>query len=232
MRSSDIDEMRRLPLFDQVATSAVDAMLRGAFLQRFPAQVELVREGEQADFLHVVIDGWVEMYAAYRDRETTLGVLGAGESFILAAALLDQPYLQSARALLPSRILMIPTVAVRRAFSEDAVFARRLAEDLAQAYRSIVRELKNQKLRSGLERLANWLLTQNAVTGSSGRFDFPFDKKVLASRIGMAPAVLSRAFASLEAYRVEVNGPSVVINDLEALRKLAQPSRTIDETHD
>lgn len=228
MRSSDIDEMRRLPLFDQVAASAVDAMLRGAFLQRFPAQVELVREGEQADFLHVVIDGWVEMYAAYRDRETTVGVLGAGESFILAAALLDQPYLQSARALSPSRILMLPAEAVRRAFSEDAAFARRLAQDLAQAYRGIVRELKNQKLRSGLERLANWLLTQNAATGSTGRFDFPFDKKVLASRIGMAPAVLSRAFASLEAYQVEVNGPCVIIKDLEALQKLAHPSRTID----
>ena len=229
MRSDDANEMKRLALFNRVASVQVDAMLHGAFLQRFPAHVELVREGEPADFLHVIIEGQVEMFSCYRDRETTVGLLHAGQSFILAAALLDRPYLQSARALLPSRILMIPAEAMRQAYAEDAGFVRALAEDLASTYRSLVKDLKNQKLRSGLERLANWLLTHDAQTGATGRFTFPFDKKILASRLGMAPEVLSRCFASLAAYDVVVQGPSVRINDLEVLRKLAQPSPTIDD---
>ena len=43
MRSDDANEMKRLPLFGRVAPAQVDAMLHGAFLQRFPAHVELVR---------------------------------------------------------------------------------------------------------------------------------------------------------------------------------------------
>jgi CRP/FNR family transcriptional regulator, transcriptional activator FtrB len=229
MRGDDLEEMRGLPMFDGMAANHVEVLLRAAFLQRFPAHVELIREAEPADFLHVVVDGQVELYSAYRDRETTVGVIGPGHSFIVAAVLLDRLYLKSARALSPARILMIPADAVRRFFIEDAAFARALAVELAMAYRGVVKELKNQKLRSSLERLANWLLIRDAETGATGCFDLPFDKKVLASRLGMAPEVLSRSFAALAPYHVAVSGPSVRLKDVEALRTLAQPSSTMDD---
>ncbi len=57
MRQADIDEMRALPIFDGVAEHHVEAMLKAAFLQRFPPMVELVREGEPADFLHLIVEG-------------------------------------------------------------------------------------------------------------------------------------------------------------------------------
>jgi CRP/FNR family transcriptional activator FtrB len=228
MRSQDLEEMRRIPFFRNIEAGQAGAMLRGAFLQRFPAHVELIHTGEPADFLHVLVEGMVEMFSAHHDRETTLGVSGPGDSFILAAVLFDQPYLQSARALVPSRILMLPADAVRQAFDADAGFARAAAENLAFAYRDLVRELKNQKLRSGLERLANWLLAHDAQNGSRGHFELPFDKKVLAARLGMAPEVLSRSFATLSAYQVMVHGPSVVIQDVAALRKLARPCPMVD----
>ncbi|NOU07961.1 MAG: cyclic nucleotide-binding domain-containing protein [Hyphomicrobiaceae bacterium] len=229
MRGEDLVEMRALPLFREVATATVEALLRVSFLQRFPSHVELVREKEPADFLHVVVDGQVEVFAAYRSRETTVSVLGPGQSFIVAAVLLDRVYLKSARALAPSRVLLIPADAVRKYFSEDAVFARALAFELALAYRGVVKELKNQKLRSSLERLANWLIARDEASGSTGQFELPFDKKVLASRLGMAPEVLSRSFAALAAYNVVVKGPKIQLNEIAALRKLAHPSPTIDD---
>lgn len=229
MRPDEIDDMRRLPLFSGVNAQLVESMLRGAYLQRFPAHVELAREGDPADFMHVVVEGQVEVYAAYRDRETTIAVLGPGHSFIVAAVVLDRVYLKSARALVASRILLIPAEAVRDAFAADAAFARAMAMELAHAYRGVVKELKNQKLRSSLERLSNWLLAHDAATGQAGIIELPFDKKVLASRLGMAPEVLSRSFASLQAYDVAVSGATVRIGDRAALMRLAQPASTIDD---
>lgn len=229
MRSADLIDMKQLPLFREVEQSMIDRMLDCAYLQRFPAHVELAREGEEADFLHVVIDGQVEVYSSYRDRETTVAVLGAGHSFIVAAVVLDRLYLKSARALTASRILLIPADAVRYAFQHDAGFARAIALELATAYRGVVKELKNQKLRSSLERLANWILGQDTSGAKSGRIALPFDKKVLASRLGMAPEVLSRSFAALQPYHVVVNGATITFNDRAALTKLAQPVNTIDD---
>ena len=124
MRAEEIDEMRLLALFKNVPDEHVDIMLRASFLQRFPAHVELVREGDPPDFLHVVVSGQVEVFSAYRDRETTVAVLEPGQSFIVAAVLLDRVYLKSARALSAARVLMIPAELVRRYFAEDAIFAR------------------------------------------------------------------------------------------------------------
>lgn len=229
MRPDEIEEMRKLPLFAEVAPNHIEAMLKPAFLQRFPSHVELVHEGQPADFLHVVVEGQVEVFSAYRDRETTVAVLGPGHSFIVAAVILDRVYLKSARALTPARVLLVPAEAVRKAFGEDAAFARALAVEMAFAYRGVVKELKNQKLRSSLERLANWIIAHNAETGGNNRFDIPFEKKVLASRLGMAPEVLSRSFASLSAYDLHVTGPTIVIGDLAALQSLAKPTPTIDD---
>lgn len=229
MRADELEEMRRLNLFSGVDPKWVELMLKVSYLQRFPAHVELIREGDPADFLHVIVEGQVEVFSAHRDRETTVAVIGPGHSFIVAAVILDRIYLKSARALAPSRVLLLPADAVRRAFSEDSMFARALALELATAYRAVVKELKNQKLRSSLERLANWLLTHDAATGGAGRFELPFDKKVLASRLGMAPEVLSRCFAALIPYHVAVRGPAIAIGDRAALTRLAQPSNTIDD---
>ena len=229
MRAEDFEHARNLPFFEGVGDGPVESLLRGAFLQRFPAQVELVREGEQADFLHVIVEGQVELFSAYRERETTVGVFGPGQSFIAAAVLLDRRYLKSARTLTATRVLMLPSDAVRASFAADAAFARALAIELAVSYRYLVKELKNQKLRSNLERLANWLLVRDTETGLTGKFELPFDKKVLAAWLGMAPEVLSRSFAALAAYKVVVQGPRIEFSDAEALRNLAQPSETIDD---
>ena len=126
-------------------------------------------------------------------------------------------------------MLLLPAEAVRQAFAQDAAFARAMAIELAHAYRGVVKELKNQKLRSSLERLANWLIARNVETGGKNRFELPFEKKILASRLGMAPEVLSRAFASLVPYKVRVDGATIEIGDPAALSHLAKPTQTIDD---
>jgi CRP/FNR family transcriptional activator FtrB len=100
---------------------------------------------------------------------------------------------------------------------------------LANAYRNVAQELKNQKLRTSLERLANWLVHRDKETGGAHRFIIPFEKKILAARLGMAPEVLSRAFATLAQYDVHVDGATVIVKDWKALEKLAHPDPLIDD---
>ena len=57
----------------------------------------------------------------------------------------------------------------------------------------------------------------------------PFEKKVLASRLGTSPEVLSRSFSALVPYGVQVDGVRILLKDLPALRNLAKPSALIDD---
>lgn len=222
---------RSLKLFEGLAEASIKELLDKASLQRFPAHAELIRQGGHPDFLHVVAEGRVEVFATYRDRERTVEVLEAGESFILAAVFLDKGYLKSARAITPVRLLLLPAAVVRAVFRSDPVFAERCAAELAWGYRGLVKEVSNLKLRSSIERLANWLYLQarRESEGGSSRFVIPFDKKTLAARLGIAPEVLSRNFQALAAHGVTVSGKSVEVKDMELLEAFAQPSPTIDD---
>ncbi|WP_113155195.1 cyclic nucleotide-binding domain-containing protein [Nitratireductor sp. OM-1] len=229
MRPSDIPEIRALRLFKSMSDSAFEALIQAAYLQTFPAQLELIREGDPADFLYVVTEGRVELFARANGREATMGMVHPIGTFILAAVLKDAVYLMSARTCQKSKVLMIPAENVRAAFEADDAFARAIVVELASCYRSVVKEHKDLKLRSSVERLANRLLRYHADQGANGTLKLPYDKRTLASLLGMTPENLSRAFNTLRPYGVQVKGTEVTLSDLDGLTTLAKPNILIDD---
>lgn len=228
MRTSDLDRARALPLFSGASPETFRAVTSGAFLQKFPSGTTLLLEGDPVDFLYVLLDGIVELQGTWNDKETTLAVLRPVSTFILAAVVLDAPALMSARTIERSEILMLSGESLRRAMREDAQFATAAAQELAGCYRGLVRAIKNQKLRGGAERLANYLLAQRMRASGATTVTLPHEKRILASLLGMTPENLSRAFASLADVGVVVNGPQVSITRPEALERLAKPTPLID----
>lgn len=229
MRPEDASEIRALSLFRDCSDVTFERLVEAAFLQRFPAGVELIRENEPADFLYVVVEGLVEMFATHLDRETTIGFVHPLGTFILAAVLRDQVYLQSARTVERSRVLMIPAESVREAMATDHAFMSAIVSELALCYRNLVKDLKDQKLRSGAERLANWILRANGRGEKSGVVQLRVEKRALAARLGMTPENLSRAFNTLKPYGIEVRGPEVHILDILDLKQFAKPHALIDD---
>ena len=228
MRSTDLDRVRALPLFSGVSDAVFRDITGGAFLQKFPAGTTLLNEGDQVDFLYVLLDGSVELLASGNDRDTTLAVLQPVSTFILAAVVLEADALMSARTIERSDILMLSGEALRRAMGEDAKLSMAVAQELSGCYRGIVRSIKNQKLRGGVERLANYLITQQVRHGGAETFSLPHEKRLLASLLGMTPENLSRAFASLADYGVSVAGPQITISRPVVLNRLAKPDPLID----
>jgi CRP/FNR family transcriptional activator FtrB len=229
MRMEERAEAAQCSILAACQPETAEFLLQGAFLQRFPAHTQLTREGDTADFLYVVLAGAVELYSLWRDRETTMVVLGPNDGVVDASVILDQPYPQSARTLEPSRILMLPSDSVRLALQQDGGFAATLAREIASSYSQLAQELKNQKLRTSLERLAHWLVQRDRDTGGTGRLTIPFEKKILAARLGMAPEVLSRSFAALAKIGLRVDGAQVTIRDPEALEDLAGAESQVSE---
>lgn len=228
MRIAELGLIRDLPLFHEMAEAKFDDLTEAALLQRFPPRVDLIHEGALPDFLHVVVDGSVELFAQHNGRETTLAILEPLTTFILAAVIRDEPYLKSARTQTEARILMIPAGAVRTIFSRDAGFARAVVSELAIRYRGIVRALKNEKQRTSCERLANWILKADAQQGGTGTVVLNFDKRTLASLLGMTPENLSRSFSNLSKHGVRNGNRGVVIENRSALIEYSCPTPLID----
>ena len=229
MRTVDLPVIRNLELFASMDEAHFAELLQAAYLQRFPPKVQLIREGEQADFLYVVIDGSVELFAQSNRRETTIAIFEPVSTFILAAVLKDAVNLMSARTIEQSRILMIPSENIRSIMEKDGAFARAIVLELAIRYRSVVKDLKHHKLRTAVERLANYLLREHQKQGSRGELTLPIDKRTLASLLGMTPENLSWAFNTLDPYGVHVDGNQIRLTKITDLIILAKPTPLIDD---
>lgn len=221
--------VRGISLFAGMDETHFQSLMRGSYVQNFPPQIELIAEGEPSDFLHVVLSGSVDLFSTWNGRDTSLATVRPVSTFILAATIRNAPYLMSARTLEKSRIVLIPSQDVRAIFDVDGAFARAIVTELAQCYRSVIKSQKDLKLRSSLERLANYLLRQQKRAGGVEAFDLDFEKRRLASVLGMTPENLSRAFKGLQPYGITVEGTRITISNQADVERFAKPNPLIDD---
>lgn len=229
MRPHELALLKALPLFSEMKEESLATLLDAALLQQFPTGVMLIHEGDHADFLHVLIEGLVEIFTEQNGVEWGIHLINPVTTFILAAVVSDQPYLNSARTLADSRVLLIPSQRVRDIFDQDVAFARVVARELALAYRSSIKKLKGYMARSSVERLANWILAEARKDKVQGTIVVPFDRGTLASHIGTTRENLSRSLALLTEHGVRIRGREIVIDNTEKLEAFAHPQRFIDD---
>lgn len=199
-----------------------------AYAQTFPAQLELIRQGEYADFLHVIVEGSVELHAMWNGRNTIMGIVNPVSTFILAACVCEEPYLMSARTLERSQIVLLPVADVRVALRQDPDFAMAAMRELANGYRTFVRHAKNLKLRNSTERLAAYILHQSRQNDDMDTVTLPVEKRLLASHLGMTPENLSRSMKALQGHGIAVRAMRVKIADRARLAAVAVPDPLID----
>ena len=228
MLQSDRDTVRTLPLLHSIEENSFNTLMAGAEMQRVPHHEVLILEGTLPHFLHVVVDGAVELFCTHEGHETTIDIMRPSAAFILASVLRNDIYLSSARTLAPSQVLLIPAEPVRDVFDRDAAFARAIALELTEHHRRAVRALMNKKLRTGTKRLANWILRTDALQGNQRTIELTLEKRTLASSLGMTPENLSRSLARLSKYGVRSSGREIVIEDSFALERFAKPNTLID----
>jgi CRP/FNR family transcriptional activator FtrB len=206
-----------------------ERIFSGSFLQVFPPQLTLFELGQHPDFLHVLVDGLVELYAHSAGRDTTMRIVEPVTSFILAAVVTDQPYLMSARTLAPSRILLVPAALIRELVKDDPALMQATMRELAQAYRDMVRALTDMKLRQSAERLGNLILQHERRQGRTGKLQLKAEKRLLASLLGMTPENLSRAFGVLCGHGITVSAAQITITDRAALEAFSRPDPVPDD---
>ena len=228
MRTQDINHIRHLPFFADISPDQLPELMESALLQSFPAGTQLFLQGDIPDFFHILVEGKIELFVVSADgRESTIEILSPVDSFILAAVLLDTPYLMGARVLESARILMLPAKRLRSEISQRPKLALAMLASMAGQFRAMVKQIKDLKLRSGTQRLAAYLLRLHRVSGD--RLSLPVSKRILAGRLNMSPENLSRALATLREHGVAVQGNVILLTDIPKLEAYGLPDALIDD---
>ncbi|RCL04019.1 MAG: transcriptional activator FtrB [Candidatus Tokpelaia sp. JSC189] len=219
--------VRQLNLFSYMCDATFERFINTGSLQRFSQGVILIQQNDAVDFLYILMEGKVEIFSTVNGRETTLDIIEPVSFFILAAVLNNEANLQSARILTRSLVFMIPAEQVCHAIENDSFFMRSVIAELSHSYNKAIRDLKNQKLRTSGQRLANWLLMLNKIQKKGDYVDLPVEKRLLASHLGMTPENLSRVFCSLSKYGIKVDGARVIFVDMKKFLQFTNPDTCI-----
>lgn len=227
---SDWDAIRAAPLFAAMSEANFRTVREAAVVNRLPKNAPVGKPGERA--LHILVDGAVELYGSHDGQSATIDVKEPVTAINLAGILRNGGSVEQARTVSAARTLAVPAETIRDIFRHDPSFALAVAAELAEGYRDVMRLLMNEKLRTSVERLAAWIIqTCKADGGNQASLELRFNKRILASRLGMAPENLSRNLALLERYGVHNAGRDIMVEDVRRLAEFAKPNPAIDGPH-
>ena len=208
-------------LLSVLGVESVAAMMEIASIGSLPARQMLFREGEPADMLHCVLSGYVRVYKLDPDgREADVELYGPGDLIGASVVLDGGRYRATAQAAEPSLIARFDLKRVRDIASRRTDLAMALATSLSGQLARAFASLADDRLHTAPQRVAHYLLAHCTADGKPASFRLPYQKSLLAGKLGLAPEALSRAFSMLRNHGVSVRGRLVHIGDPEALRRI------------
>lgn len=188
----------------------------------------LFEEGGEPGCLFVLLDGLVELFATRRKREAAVLIMWPPAIILPAAALSSERYLLAGRALTKVKAIALDAQEVRKEVERSAALARLFTSLLAAQFRLLVRQVKDQKLRGGPQRLCAFLSRVLRETGKDGFADLPIAKATLASRLGMTPESLSRALHVVEENGIAMRGSRIILLDPDRVSRFCDPDPLFD----
>ena len=229
--NDDWEIVRSCELFRGMPDDVIRGLLSGRTAMSLHKGQILFHQGDPAAAFFVVLEGWMKLYRTGADgREVIIHVAKAGETFAEAAMFMEGAYPVHAEAATPVRLQRIDGRAVRERTGADPSFAFAMLGAMALRLRRLVNEIERLKRRSATELVAEFLL-QLCPPADADRaaLTLPFEKAIIAARLGIKPESFSRALARLKDVGVEVNGPAVTIASRAALaRMIGQEAAAFD----
>ncbi|HSU07007.1 MAG TPA: cyclic nucleotide-binding domain-containing protein [Acetobacteraceae bacterium] len=225
-----IAALQQIPVF---------AGLNDALLERINALSEVVtaahgdricQQGAVPDILYYLLEGQVALSTTAPDGSTAVvEVLQPGQDFVLASVMSLLPYLQSAHVVQRARLVAIKAEPLRVIIEREPELTLALLRSMSTDFRNLVRQIRDLKVRTTAQRLGAYLLALVPdPTSPTADFRLPFEKGLLAARLGCRQENLSRAFAALRELGVETHGARVTLREIPRLTAYAMPDYLTD----
>lgn len=201
----------------------IEPLLARAVFRHYKRGETLFIQDEETTGIHLVLEGWVKLYrVAPNGAEAVVSIFARGESFGEAVALRGGRYPVSAEAATDCDLFVLPAAVLVAMIQEDPDVAVSILASTFNHLHSLVVELEQLKAHTGAQRVAEFLLTLCQCDTGGCSVVLPYDKVLIAGRLGMKPESLSRAFSRLKPFGVKIRKNHAIIDDVTRLHDYAE----------
>jgi CRP/FNR family transcriptional regulator, dissimilatory nitrate respiration regulator len=218
MDPADWTILRSTPLLSGMPQDAVLGLVGSVSPRAYEKGAVLFHQGQPAGAFFVVLDGWVKIYRTTSDGlEVVLHIFKRGETFAEAAMFLGGRYPASAETVSTARLLRIDGNAFRTRIREQPELALSMLAAASYQLKFLVEQIEQIKVRSAPQRIAEFIMRLIEAREGRAVVELPFEKGLIANRLGMKPESFSRALAKLRSMGVTVDREVVEIADVARL---------------
>lgn len=223
MKPEHIALARRSLLLASAPEEVAAAVLESARVRSVSRGDTIFLQGERAKAIYIVVDGWVKLYRiALSGAEAVVSVFTKGASFGEAVAFRDDTYQVAAEAVTDGTLIRIEADAFLRQIRANPEVASAILSATFVHLHNLVAQVEALKAQTGPQRVAEFLLELSPCQTGACEVTLPYDKVLIAGRLGMKPQSLSRAFARLKDQGVTIRQNTALISDLVALREFVE----------
>jgi CRP-like cAMP-binding protein len=224
--AEDLEIVSQIAVFQGLKPAVIDRIVAPAVVVALDERAPLFLQGDPATAFFIVLDGWIKLYRVTLSGEAAvIHVFTRGDSFAEAVAFTGASYPATAEAVSGARVVRIPADHVVRCIRETPEIAPAMIASTSQHLHHLVRQVEQLKAQSGVQRVAEFLGSLCQLDHGPAMIALPYDKALIAARLGLKPESLSRAFARLRTIGVEVSASHVAIRDVARLHQIANDDR-------
>lgn len=210
---------RRSLLLKSAPQSVVEKLLSESHVHQFARGATIFLQGERANAIYIVAEGWVKLYRiALNGAEAVVGVFTKGHSFGEAVAFRHDTYPVAAEAVTDCTLIRIEASAFLRLLRDNPEIAISMLSATYRHLHDLVAQVEALKAQTGAQRVAEFLLELADCENGRCEVTLPYDKVLIAGRLGMKPESLSRAFSRLKVQGVTIRQNLALIEDVTLLR--------------
>ena len=227
LTADDIRIITRIAVFRGLKPETVEHIVAPATVVTLKARSTLFRQGAPATAFFIMIDGWTKHYRLNSSgEEAVIHVFTKGDSFAEAAALTGAHFPATAEAITDARVVRVPADHIISCIREDPNIALAMIASMSQRIRQLMQQVEQLKAQTGVQRVAEFLASLAPVDHGSCVIALPYDKLLIAARLGVRPSSLSRIFTKLRSVGVTVHASHVAVSDVGKLHRLATDDRS------
>jgi len=222
----DLDIAAKIPVLSGLKAEALAILLADSSVINLRPGHVLFRQGDPALAFFIVVEGWIKLYRITpAGDEAVLSVLTTGESLAEAVSFTSGYYPATACAVTRARVVLIPADHVMNCIREMPDIAFAMIASTSQHLHRMVQRIEQLTAQSATQRVADFLATLTPCSKGPCTIELPYDKSVIAGRLGLKPESLSRVFAKLRSIGVDVRASHVLVSEMAQLRGLVASDR-------
>jgi CRP/FNR family cyclic AMP-dependent transcriptional regulator len=197
---SNLDLIRRVPLFSTLTQAQAESVADAVVKRRFKRGEVIVEQGKKSNFLAIVLTGRARVVTQdSRGREVILATMNPGD-YVGEMSLIDnQPHSASVRAEVQTDVLILGRVEFARCLPENTSMAYAVMKGLVQRLRHADRKIESLALMDVYGRVARALL-EFAQPDREGQLVIRdrVSRQDVAKMIGASREMVSRVMKDLE----------------------------------